>query len=1404
MSFPPLTGYGNYCDSNSNQNAPTSYGSARRSRGSGYQQYQQQDDRQSQYGSSGYDWQGANQPAYPNPQESYSNESWRDANGQPGQYEYIREASDYATQAAAGNSAQGYYGSSTSQPMQGLNNLTYASGLDNPRESSSRAPQQARSTRYSTTPNTGIKRTQSPLQSNQQPQYSTVQSTTYSAHDRTPTGTSSPQLAISAAQALAGAVSRKFQQSGGTQKTTSPAISNASSVQRTSSPYSASTTTQSHARKSSGQSQASHAHQTSRITSPSQVHKQAAPTVQTQSSQQNKGPTPAQRSAASQANSISNLVSTTQESQTSSAMATDSMPAFIDPTQVFNPYHKEHERRRREATEAEIRRQEQEAAAAKAQEEHKRKEAEAEAVKTVKQTPNKPPDSDAALKATSPVEDAMALEMKMMMEKMKEFRSRDPSLFQKLWEDTRKGGSGGTASVSANAIASNSATPAASTSPQVPQQNDLAGPSEQSATPASTKVRKRLPKSQQPPSAASRMNLPGNPQANGWKVVVEDNDDNLPDLGRYPAERHIRGSYQPKRPTPATQMPSPSAGSYSTPGLDDGPLPNQPLPARTASGGVEWPKDKRDALAASAIQALSANLENEKVGITPADIHTMLEQNPSYIQLCDLLEKRGLRFHRGQFARQLLSSVPDLTTPSKGKETPHPQPTSTPVSQPTQHQQQPAPHSEPPRLQQRPQPAAHTPTQPSPGPGSQLPPSMAPNGFVPSHPPPQMPPNGFVPGVPVRFVQGPSPFQHVSYPYIPSGIQPEHRVFPDQKPPKPKRGLTVPSRPEPPPGSKEAMARKRDFSDLVDLTQLSDNDDYVLSSKHPRLESPSPEPDPFEAYRIQQNLQADTVAPGSLMSNPIGLPDRAPLKFNTMQPARAAALAPLPPPQKPRTILARSVDKKEALRKSYYDPKTVARDILIAAGRHPSERPLNAHMAGLLGVHVDLDSDLSTFDWDAIDPGGPSAPKVEYVDIPAAPPRFKIGDLVRRPGPKPRAEAESEPRSADSGKREMQEPTSPAPKGPSLGKFKSPVTRTASDQVKARSELKSSKLRQSQAVNGETSSERAVTPQKQKPHFDSSPRERSLRSTSRHERQSMDTENMSSSGMYPSGKKRGRPFGSKNKHPSLTTMKKAARPQPLVEIPARPSSPQGNPIFKCRWRQCHAELHNLDTLRKHIARKHHPTEEELNDHGYICWWKKCRYLIQDGGEISVEHDFDSAEDWMDHINEDHLHKIALKLGDGPSAAQIGKHTSTSLDVFKYFYDPISPKAGARTSSYTDPQSLAQGKALYLSDPQGRATTPSVSEKRTPDLPLDTLLLTKAKGDNANSDMAAQKSFLKVHHRDQKIGAKMNAEEVLRAMEKRKRDIGPGIDRGGCTLVNEARRSTFVQSPGIRRVVDADY
>jgi hypothetical protein len=126
-------------------------------------------------------------------------------------------------------------------------------------------------------------------------------------------------------------------------------------------------------------------------------------------------------------------------------------------------------------------------------------------------------------------------------------------------------------------------------------------------------------------------------------------------------------------------------------------------------------------------------------------------------------------------------------------------------------------------------------------------------------------------------------------------------------------------------------------------------------------------------------------------------------------------------------------------------------------------------------------------------------------------------------------------------------------------------------------------------------------------------------------------------------------------------------------------------------------------------------------------------------------------------------------------------------------------------------------------------TPAIPLEQSEDLPADTWIITSlvsiqkdkqnvngesgdldppiAHGTEVDANIQAQKAFLKTHRRKGErgaIGAKAAAEETLKAMERHKRDVGVGLDRGGCTLVNEARRATFVHAPRIRMEVDADY
>jgi len=91
-------------------------------------------------------------------------------------------------------------------------------------------------------------------------------------------------------------------------------------------------------------------------------------------------------------------------------------------------------------------------------------------------------------------------------------------------------------------------------------------------------------------------------------------------------------------------------------------------------------------------------------------------------------------------------------------------------------------------------------------------------------------------------------------------------------------------------------------------------------------------------------------------------------------------------------------------------------------------------------------------------------------------------------------------------------------------------------------------------------------------------------------------------------------------------------------------------------------------------------------------------------------------------------------------------------------------------------------------------------------PPDVLNLTRVhpgggKGEKEKADEAAFKAFM--HSHEIARTSRQASEEVIRAMEKRKEKIGPGIDRGGCTLITEEMRETFVQNPGIRRVILRD-
>lgn len=1476
MSYPPISSYGEYYETaNQGQNTQHSYNTARQPN----DRYTTQapypgDIRQSQYGSSGYDWsgQGQNQQNYADSprQQTYNSSSWKDERIQGASYGDTRQTSSYATQSSAGSNRQEYYNArSTTQSTQGLNNLAYASGLqDSGSQRQGPRPQQSSmssSSMYATgnAPN----RVQSPVTQQGARRYSSNQSADRAnQNEAASTSSQQPQMPAAAA-ALAGAVSRRFPQASSTQASVSPVLNGAnvpSAVpQRSASPYFQSNVPPP-PRKLSFHAQQTAVSAMATANTPRGTTQQASQDrngkpIRAASHGVQQSPDQPQQQAP-QVNSISNLVTrSTEEPPQAQYPATsntqNTMPSYIDPAQVFNPYAREHERRRKEAESeakrkadevaAAARRREEEAAAAKRREEEdaaRKKQEEAAVDSTPKASKKrsrkkalKPPQgvtenpSAPAEGDTEPTEKDMAAELKAMMDKMKEFRTKDPSLFQKLWDDMRK------ATAPVQPPSPSMAQPTRSPPPPMPHTA--------SAAPSMVPAVQQQPSAPQP-SPARTPRVAAHPHSNGYRVVVEDNAEGLPDLGRFPAERRVRASYNTSKrasnsaratpevttnapppqvipqqttvppPQPADQQqvppslppvlpPQPSAAPAKDPSLKSPPL-TQGLPLRGAHGMTVWPEERRNALAEAAVKALKSYPGNESIEIAPADIHAILEKNPSYIDLCEILEAKGFKYHRGQFARQLLSNVPNLNGPE-----PKPSP-----SQPQAQLQASALHHPPPPPVSVPMDGSRVPIATPMQPPISGPVLQPPGTRNPSMPPLSGPPaNAAIPPGAPRLA--PPQFRSVNGSAF-SGHPPAEPVYfqathtqSSMRVPRPNSfNVIKPSRSEPAQGTKEAQARKRDFSEIVDLTALNDDEDYVLSRKQARVESPSPEPDPFEEY--QRKMTAVPPPPVILPSQgpPQGWPyttaNGTPLKFNPNDASQYAprptamvpAQAPAPMTLKTTKILAKAIKKEEALQKNYYNPKTVARDILIAAGRHPFERPLNAHMAGLLGKHIDLDSDLSTFDWDAIDPGGTPVPQVAFVDVPREPPRYQLGQMVKR-----NAEKALESRLPKLDKREMHAPGDTSSTRVEQ-RFTLPHSHKQLNGHSRSSIVAQSPLRQD--VPSESSLKRHKSISSVASLTPDPARGRSTRSTSIHVRPSVESDKvqtMEAGSFYPSGKRRGRPPGAKNIHAGVRALKAAANP---AQISVTVSSQSSMPQFKCRWKGCKAHLHNLETLRQHVAKLHQPTQEDVDQFGYICWWKRCQYLEDDGkGGISPSKTFDNTAAWLDHIEEDHLYQVAMKLGDGPSTKHIGKQTSKTsvFDVSQFIFHP-PPKQKARTVSYLDPQTIPQDRSRYLSDESGRTTTPTSSTKAQDDLERDTMTLTKAESDD--HEKTAQRSFMKTHRKEAKSSPKALAEETLRAMTARKAEIGPGLERGGAILVTEERRKTLIQNEGLAKVVDPDY
>ena len=108
-------------------------------------------------------------------------------------------------------------------------------------------------------------------------------------------------------------------------------------------------------------------------------------------------------------------------------------------------------------------------------------------------------------------------------------------------------------------------------------------------------------------------------------------------------------------------------------------------------------------------------------------------------------------------------------------------------------------------------------------------------------------------------------------------------------------------------------------------------------------------------------------------------------------------------------------------------------------------------------------------------------------------------------------------------------------------------------------------------------------------------------------------------------------------------------------------------VYKCRWNECPYELHNLQTLRKHV----HKHREQYGEQGpFPCCWADCGTINLSKEEGDMDEDelipleFNTASAWETHIDDKHLNILAWSMGDGPTASSSGTFRIWSF-IFKY-------------------------------------------------------------------------------------------------------------------------------------------
>ncbi|PFH59980.1 hypothetical protein XA68_11594 [Ophiocordyceps unilateralis] len=129
--------------------------------------------------------------------------------------------------------------------------------------------------------------------------------------------------------------------------------------------------------------------------------------------------------------------------------------------------------------------------------------------------------------------------------------------------------------------------------------------------------------------------------------------------------------------------------------------------------------------------------------------------------------------------------------------------------------------------------------------------------------------------------------------------------------------------------------------------------------------------------------------------------------------------------------------------------------------------------------------------------------------------------------------------------------------------------------------------------------------------------------------------------------------------------------------------------FLCEWDGCKAELHNLETLRRHVYAVHGGSP-----FGCCCRWGKC---------ADTARALATVDDFRHHVEEAHLVPMSWHMGDGPrNSGGQGR-------------DRRHGAAGGDDDDDDDEDDDEEEIPDYLKDAQGVQVTPSIRDQEVEDV-----------------------------------------------------------------------------------------